>query len=107
MDKEAPVPVVQVDYHFFNDDGSEAETAEASLSTTLGVVDCDTGTPLQLSLPRKSGSDDYCVSSLVGFMKRLGHTTVRLRSDGEPTVMALCNAVASKRLKQEGQKTIV
>ena len=40
-------------------------------------------------------------------MKRLGHMAVRIRSDGDPSITSLAQAVATKRLKQEGQPTTV
>eukprot|EP00974_Lingulodinium_polyedra_P022319 2154540-Lingulodinium_polyedra.AAC.1 len=49
-DRERPVPVVQVDYHYLNEVGEQC-TIENRFSTTLAVVDCDTAVPLQLSLP--------------------------------------------------------
>ncbi len=83
------------------DDGQEAKEVEERFSTTLAAVHCDTGVPLQLSLPSKGGNQDYAVSSLVSFMKRLGHMAVPIRSDGDPSITSLAQAVATKRLKQE------
>ncbi|CAK0836500.1 unnamed protein product, partial [Prorocentrum cordatum] len=79
-DKEPEVPVVQIDYHFLKDDGEETEDAANRFSTTLAVIDCDTGVPLQLSLPEKGGNRDYIVTSIVGFLRRLGATQLRYSS---------------------------
>jgi hypothetical protein len=70
--REAEVPVIQTDHHYLKDDGEDAKEVEERFSTTLAAVDCDTGVPLQLSLPSKSGNQDYAITCLVSFMKRLG-----------------------------------
>ncbi|CAK0871316.1 unnamed protein product, partial [Prorocentrum cordatum] len=98
-DKEPEVPVVQIDYHFLKDDGEETEDAANRFSTTLAVIDCDTGVPLQLSLPEKGGNQDYTVTAIASFLRRLGATKLRLRTDGEPSIVSIANAVAAKRLK--------
>ena len=54
--KEAEMPVVQIDYHFLKDDGEESDNIDNRYSTTLAVVDCDTATPMQLSLPHNGGN---------------------------------------------------
>ena len=74
---------------------------------SVAVVDCDAATPMQLSLPHKGGNQEYAVAAIAGFIRRLGHTAVRLRSDGEPSIVALANAVATKRLKVDEQKVTV
>ncbi|CAK0822283.1 unnamed protein product [Prorocentrum cordatum] len=106
-DKEPEVSVVQIDYHFLKDDGEETEDAANRFSTTLAVIDCDTGVPLQLGLPEKGGNRDYTVASVVSFLRRLGAAQLRLRSDGEPSVVGIANAVAAKRLKFDGYKVTV
>ena len=80
------MPVIQLDYHFLNDDGKEianeagdTETLSDLYSTTLAAVDCDTATPLQLSLPAKGGNSEYAAASMESFVKRLGHERVRIR----------------------------
>ncbi|CAK0831086.1 unnamed protein product, partial [Prorocentrum cordatum] len=85
----------------------EPEDAANRFSTTLAVIDCDTGVPLQLSLPEKGGNHDYTVTSIVSFLRRLGATQLRLRSDGEPSIVSIANAVAAKRLKFDGNKVTV
>ncbi|CAK0850526.1 unnamed protein product, partial [Prorocentrum cordatum] len=106
-DKEPEVPVVQIDCHFLKDDGEKTEDAANRFSTTLAVIDCDTGVPLQLSLPEKGCNHDYTVTSIVSFLRRLGATQLRLRSDGEPSIVSIANAVAAKRLKFDGYKVTV
>ncbi|CAK0818910.1 unnamed protein product [Prorocentrum cordatum] len=104
LECEPEVPVVQIDYHFLKDDGEETEDAANRFSTTLAVIDCDTGVPLQLSLPEKGGNHDYTVTSIVSFLRRLGATQLRLRSDGEPRIVSIANAAAAKRLKFDNYK---
>jgi len=70
--KTAELPVVQIDYHFLKDDGEETEVEANRFSTTIAVVDCDTGTPMQLSLPQKGGNVEYVVTSIAGFSATIG-----------------------------------
>ncbi|CAK0814682.1 unnamed protein product, partial [Prorocentrum cordatum] len=106
-DKEPEVPVVQIDYRFLKDDGHEAEDAANRFSTTLAVIDFDAGVPLQLSLPEKGGNHDYAATSIASFLRRLGAAQLRLRSDGEPSIVRIANAVAAKRLKFGNYKVTV
>ena len=97
--------MVQLDHHYLKDDGEEAKTPEERFSCTLAVVDCDTATPLQLSLPSKGGNQEYAVTAICSFVRRLGHSRIRLRSDGDPSIVAVVNAVVVKRSKIDGLAT--
>ena len=48
---------------------------------------------------------NYAALSVDAFVTRLGHSKIRLRSDGEPSATALVAIIAEKRLKR-GLQTI-
>eukprot|EP00972_Heterocapsa_arctica_P012255 1797336-Heterocapsa_arctica.AAC.1 len=57
-----------------------------------------------LVIPTKSPELGYTVTAVLKFLKRLGHTTIVLKTDGEHSIKLLSDKVAERRLPQ---KTIV
>ena len=65
-------------------------------ATTLVIADVDTGCLRAVALKSK-GDRDYQVACVIGFLDRLNLTRVELRTDGEPSILALVTAVKRKR----------
>eukprot|EP00972_Heterocapsa_arctica_P016387 2416308-Heterocapsa_arctica.AAC.1 len=101
-DRERAHPEVQMDYMFLDSKLRIVEKSEAWTSI-LTIDDLDTQTPLSVVLPSRS-PDEYATNVVEKYLKRLGHTTFVMKTDGEPAIKQLADLVAQKRLPW---KTIV
>ena len=79
---------------------------EESHTTVLTAVDADTLAPLAVVTPTK-GRSDYMAQNMVEFLRRLGQYEVVLRTDGEPSIIAIAKEIEVLRqpLKTQLQQT--
>eukprot|EP00969_Alexandrium_andersonii_P131663 5822174-Alexandrium_andersonii.AAC.1 len=80
--------MVQMDYRFTTAAGDVAEEPEQAAYTILTIVDEGTGSPSAVALNHK-GVDPYAIKAATSFLSRLSHRAVRLRTDGERSIVAL------------------
>eukprot|EP00971_Amphidinium_carterae_P141731 2807558-Amphidinium_carterae.2 len=81
--EEEEIPTVAIDYAYL---AGEANS-ESSVTMLIGV-DSRTKMLLACSLPQK-GVEQHACDQLCNFLKRLGHSRLILKSDGEPAIKAL------------------
>eukprot|EP00434_Breviolum_minutum_P036168 symbB.v1.2.032038.t1/scaffold3793.1/size50245/2 len=93
--------VVQMDFSYLKADGSEA--VEDPAEVVLTVVDCQTGLCHAMSLPAKNFEKNYVVKTIKEFVAQLGHSSLAIRTDGEPMIVQLAEAVRDE-LTQHGWK---
>ncbi len=80
-----------MDLGFLKAEGADAEP-DADVETSLFVADA--ATRMEKVIPTDSkGRVDYAASGVVGFIKSLRAGKVRLRSDDEPSIIAVANKV--------------
>jgi len=84
--REMIVPVVSIDYMFLGNKGEEKG------SPILAGIDAKSGTMFAQLVPEK-GVHSYAVKRLSQEIKRMGYTKIILKSDQEPAIVALKNAV--------------
>jgi len=82
---------VQMDFSYLKADGSEA--VEDPAEVVLTVVDCQTGLCHSMSLPAKNFEKNYVVKTIKEFVAQLGHRSLAIRTDGEPMIVQLAEAV--------------
>ena len=82
--------VVQMDFSYLKADGSEA--VEDPAEVVLTVVDCQTGLCHAMSLPAKNFEKNYVVKTIKEFVAQLGHSSLAIRTDGEPMIVQLAEA---------------
>ena len=81
-------PPMELDYSFLKADGPVVESgAGEALHTTLSFWDESTQMGLAFSLPSKTECLDYVVTCVDQFASSLGHRRIRLRTDGEPSIL--------------------
>ena len=101
---------MKADGEWCNADTGKPETADL-FSTTLVIVDRDTGCLRAVAVPTKATGalDDYLAKCVVGFCDRLALGNVELKSDNEPTIKALKQRAVAIRMKEKGEavKTFV
>ena len=100
------VPVIQMNFCFLKSDGSMTEDSSQPWATTLVVMDVASQNLVSISIPTKSDELAYTVASTVAFVKRMSYVRARLRTDGEPAIIALAEKVKMKLLA-EGMKVDV
>ena len=93
--------VAQMDFSYLKADGSEA--VEDPAEVVLTVVDCQTGLCHAMSLPAKNFEKNYVVKAIKEFVAQLGHSSLAIRTDGEPMIVQLAEAVRDE-LTQHGWK---
>eukprot|EP00972_Heterocapsa_arctica_P061654 9092267-Heterocapsa_arctica.AAC.1 len=81
-DRERAHPEVQMDYMLLDSKMRVVEKSEA-WTTILTVGDIDTQTSLCLVVPTKSPELEYSTTAVTKLLKRLGHTTIVMKTDGE------------------------
>ena len=97
---------VQIDFHYLDSD-LKADSTKKPWATTLQVADEATGVPLQLAVPSKSPEIEYTSRSVVEFLKRLGHTRITLKFDGEPAMVELASRIKVLRMNLYKQDTVL
>ena len=83
--------VIQLDYSYLKADGSEA--VEDAAAVILTAVDCGSGMMTAMSLPAKNFEIKYVVKTLKSFISQLGHVQLAIRTDGEPTILQVAEAL--------------
>ena len=101
-DQVNDIPVVGIDYGFLNDRDPSGDPVEsAPILATKGMPDLWISSAV---VPRK-GTDEYAIGRLAAEILGVGSTEVMVRSDQEPSIIALKEAVAS-RVRPDGVKVI-
>ena len=88
-DREIGVPRVSIDYMFMHDKQVPGEEKGAPI---LVIKDSKTKVTWARAVPQK-GVCPYAVKRLVKDLRLLGHKTAIFKSDGEPAIVALKEAV--------------
>ena len=88
-DKERSVPIVGIDYMYMH---SEQEAEEEKGMPTLVIKDSRKKMIVSKVVPRK-GVVDYAVGTLKKAIEQLGYKKIVLKSDNEPAILALKEAV--------------
>ena len=83
--------IIQLDYSYLKTDGSEA--VEDAAEVILTAVDCSSGLTLAVSLPAKNFEMRYAQKTLKEFIGQLGHVSVAIRTDNEPTILKLAGGL--------------
>ena len=88
------IPIVVMDYMFMDDTQNEGEEKGMPILVAKDINQDGTGTGMIFAyvVPQK-GVQPYAVKTLAGIVAQLGHQEVILRSDGEPAIVALKEAV--------------
>ena len=76
------LPVVSLDYVELDGDADDA-------TKTIVAKDEDSGAVLQYKILMKGPKDDWLVKRLVRDIEEFGRTDIRLKTDGEPAIIAL------------------
>ena len=87
-------PMISIDFAVRKAEGPQGDVHE-DLGTFLAMVDQQTGCVRAASADSK-GATEYLGSAVADFARSLFMGKFRLRSDGEPAVVAVCNKVKEK-----------
>ena len=82
------MPVIQFDYAYLSSVNEKGE--QVRMRT---ILDASTGYGTACVIDVKGGGDKYVISSAVSFLKELGYTRFRCRTDPEPAIKAMVDAV--------------
>ena len=95
---ERTIPTVSIDYTFMSEHQGESEEKGMPILVVKDSrdVDCGTGMIFARVVPRK-GAHQYAIKRLAGDIEMLGHSELVLKSDGEPAITALKEAVKRER----------
>ena len=92
-DQANDIPVIGIDYGFLNDRDPAGDPVEsAPILVTKGMPDLWINIA---TVPRK-GADEYAIGRLAAEILGVGSTGVMVRSDQEPSTIALKEAAASR-----------
>ena len=95
------IPVIACDYAFLTDGASQEEEDSAPILVTR-----DKATKMIWGdVVHHKGGDPYACRKLVDHCVFLGHPEIKLRSDGEPPILALL-AMATVELKKKGIRVV-
>ena len=101
-DQTNDIPVIGIDYEFFNDGDPAGDPVEsAPILASKGMLDLWISSAM---VPRK-GTDEYAIGRLAAEILGVGSAEVMVRSDQEPSTIALKEAAAS-RVRPDGVKVI-
>ena len=104
--KEPIIPEVEIDFMYLNSSLQFCEEA-ASWCTTLVAVESESGAPLAIPMPeKKKGSPtwDYTLKSIKNYLGRLGLEEIRIKSDAEPVLLSIVDAIVEIREKSTKKK---
>ena len=87
---ERSVPHVVMDYCFMGQEGEE------TTMPILAIKDTKTRRLFSIPVPCKGVSQEYPIRQLNNCICLLGHSKIVLKSDGEPAIVALAEAVKAK-----------
>ena len=92
------VPTVVMDYMYMREDQREGEEKGMPILVACDLVTArgGTGNIFARVVPAK-GVNEYAVQALSGELTYLGHKEIILKSDGEPSILALKEAVRSEK----------
>ena len=95
---EHEIPTLAVDYMFMTDSQNEGEETGMPILVSKDIVNgnCGTGMISARIVPQK-GVHAYAVKQLSQDIGNLGHPSLIFKSDGEPALVALKNAVKDER----------
>ena len=82
------MPVIQFDYAYLSSVNEKGE--QVRMRT---ILDTSTGYGTACVIDVKGGGDKYAISSAVSFLKELGYTRFRRRTDAEAAIKAMVDAV--------------
>ena len=82
------MPVIQFDYAYLSSVNEKGE--QVRMRT---ILDTSTGYGTACVIDVKGGGDKYAISSAVSFLKELGFTRFRCRTNPEPAIKAMVDAV--------------
>ena len=82
------MPVIQFDHAYLSSVNEKGEQVR-----TRTILDTSTGYGTTCVIDVKDGGDKYAISSVVSFLKELGYTRFRCRTDPEPPIKAMVDAV--------------
>ena len=80
--------VIQFDYAYVSSVNEKVE--QVRIRT---ILDTSTGYGTACAIDVKGGGDKHVISSAVSFLKKLGYTRFRCRTDPEPAIKAMVDAV--------------
>ena len=80
--------VIQFDYAYLSSVNEKGE--QVRMRT---ILDTSTGHGTACVIDMKGGGDKYVISSAVSFLKELGYTRFRCRTDPEPAIKAMVDSV--------------
>jgi hypothetical protein len=92
---EDRLPLIAMDYAFGKTSDESGETID-EFGTTLVVVDVDTMFPKAIPCESKAAVD-YTVATVSKFIDSFFHSKVKLRTDGEPAMVALANKIKAEK----------
>ena len=97
-DSEKTIPTLTIDYMFMHEYQGETEEKGMPVLVTKDVNDGGRGTGMITArvVPRK-GAQQYAVKGLASDIAMLGHQELILKSDGEPSIVALKEAAKMER----------
>ena len=91
-------PLTQIDFAYMKSDGNWDRNASGAWATTLVAADKHSGCVFAHTVESKQKSNEYMHKSLIAWISTyLRHQRIRLQSDGEPAVRAVCQYVVLKR----------
>ena len=82
------MPVLEFDYAYLSSVNEKGE--QVRMRT---ILDTSTGNGTACVIDVKGGGDKYVIPSAVSFLKELGYTRFRCRTDPEPAIKAMVDAV--------------
>ena len=82
------MPVIQFDYAYLSSVNEKGK--QVRMRT---ILDTSTGYGTACVIDVKGGGEKYAISSAVSFLKALGRTRFRCRTDPEPAIKAMVDAV--------------
>ena len=90
-DENPGLPVISMDYNELDD------KTESRSNKTLIIKDEESGAVLQYKVKCKGPKDEWVIKKLVRDIEELGRTDIRLKTDGEPSIVALQSKVIENR----------
>ena len=90
-DENPGLPVISMDYNELDD------KTESRSNKTLIVKDEESGAVLQYKVKCKGPKGEWVIKKLVRDIEELGRTDIRLKTDGEPSIVAIQSKVSEAR----------
>ena len=87
-------------------EADKEEIPENTCATILCAVYTATHNPIAIALPGKNSELEYAISQLTSFVKRLCHTDLVVRSDGESAITAIVDKLLADIMKARVQTKV-